>query len=915
MEAEGNNIKVCVRVRPFNKREEDMKSPCCVDMPTKTVVTIPDDRGKPKDFTFDRAYWSHDKSTGDFATQETLMEDLGIMLQNNTLAGFNSCLFAYGQTGSGKTHSVLGLPDPPEMRGLLPRIVESIFGEIEADKKSANPSEFQCVVTYLEIYNEAIADLLVPIADRKGKLDVHMHPQLGVVIPGLVETPVRTYDEVQALIDFGSKTRTVAATSMNATSSRSHCSFGFELEKKTVVNGTVSNLRAKLNLVDLAGSERQKKTAAEGKTLKEGAAINVSLSNLALVIKSLAEASSQKKDAKNPVFVPFRTSKLTFILQTSLSGNSKTVMVAAISPAVDNVEETLSTLRFAASVKMIKTDAKKNEQSKETILNELKGEIEKLKAQLRDGGGGNSDPDALSGMEHLYKKFGQDFEKQLEEKKAADERRKQALEEMGLSGDWMASALGMSKSTPQLHNINEDPSLSGCLVYFLVMKEYTTIGCSKDCKIKLTGLGMEDKMLTIHNEDDVTLKITVGEGRVLINAKKPNEARELQHFDRIVLGHAFVLRVTIPNKAAESAHTGFQADEALLDIMSEDREEFQQLSFYFQELQTRVGQTKAQVFMNEFRSVVALVDEVNMISKVIRPNENLIFSIEVMSDVFTYMNDEPECIIRLSQRFTGKQRLYAAMYSHFGNDGIPATMASKLERSSKRAQRMKGSTSLAVWDVPSFKIRMNHFREIYELYINGETVDFRKPEHNPFVQLLPMDVADILQHQDFNLMELQAQNNVASLEPGSISSKYFELEQELDEDRVKWEDQLEAEKAKVEVELKRKAIEIRQLEEELRTIRGVGEKTVAFQLPDDSTFDTRISAAQEEICEVGNMAKNMVHNLEKLKRQVILDTTGVELPEIQESLDCMKIPNRQIENESGEASSDAESSEEDSAEG
>merc|ERR1712196_465975 len=131
--------------------------------------------------------------------------------------------------------------------------------------------------------------------------------------------------------------------------------------------------------------------------------------------------------------------------------------------------------------------------------------------------------------------------------------------------------------------------------------------------------------------------------------------------------------------------------------------------------------------------------------------------------------------------------------------------------------------------------------------------------------------------------------------------------------RVKWEDQLEAEKAKVEVELKRKAIEIRQLEEELRAIRGVGEKTVAFQLPDDSTFDTRILAAQEEICEVGNLAKNMVHNLEKLKRQVILDTTGEELPEIQESPDCMKIPNRQTENES-EPSEASESSEEDSAE-
>ncbi|CAE7190037.1 KIF13B [Symbiodinium pilosum] len=342
--------------------------------------------------------------------------------------GFNNCLFAYGQTGSGKTHSVLGADDPPENRGLLPRILLELFKRIETTRSSAKV-EFQCQawqehaefdycssrrepeptprtwqVSYLEIYNEQIRDLLVPLTDKPAKLTapllqvelVRHHPKLGIYVAGLTTNAVTTYEEVQSILDFGAKSRSVprgckgsvgasgfnevcfVGLARNSASSRSHCIFNFVLLKREVADGVDSEQRASVNLVDLAGSERQKKTGASGSLLKEGAMINQSLSNLALVINKLA--ASGRDDGKAD-FVPFRNSKLTHILQLgwsykehpmlpqdfdgqeSLSGNSKTVMIAALSPALSNFDETLSTLKFARAqtCKNVATKAVRNQ--------------------------------------------------------------------------------------------------------------------------------------------------------------------------------------------------------------------------------------------------------------------------------------------------------------------------------------------------------------------------------------------------------------------------------------------------------------------------------------------------------------------------------------------------------------------------
>jgi len=769
-------------------------SVCCVECPNEVDVVIVEESGHERKYTFDRAYWSHDESSSHFATQETLMQELGLMLQSNTLAGYNSCLFAYGQTGAGKTHSVLGLIDPPEMRGLLPRIVEHLFEVIEEDQRSTNPSVFEVTVSYLEIYNEVINDLLVPPSDRSAKLEIHQHPKLGVHIPGLTMTLVSKYEDVQRLIDFGAKTRTVAATCMNPTSSRSHCVFSVELQKKSVIDGVESFIMARLNLVDLAGSERQKKTEASGSRLKEGSMINQSLTNLAIVISKLADAATKRR--KKNDFIPFRNSKLTYILQDSLSGNSKTVMMAAISPALDNAEETTTTLRFAESVKKIKTSASKNEESKESLVDQLKQEIENMKKMLESGGPGNTSV-TLSDIESLKARqtaYGTDLHQQLEDKKAADARREEALADMGLTNTELASNLGMTESTPQLININEDPSLSGCLIYFILKDETILVGKDDKCKIKLSGLGIQPVIASLFNYDDIKVTLSVEAGRVLVNGKVPKENIVLHHQSRLIFGHAYCFRVSIPNdlegqKMAKANQ--FLLTEALAEIVPSEAEDYKQCLSYVNQLQARVGSHKAKAFMIEFGHVVSMVDEANMIAAILRPREHLQFCAEVMTDIYTYETDEPECMVRLTVHDTPLMRLKKAIKRRFMVRDTFSKMASTVNSSIFGDST---SATLAVWDLHQFKLRLKHMRDLYQLFAyDPEHPDLSCPLKNPFVQFTSLDVATFVRtadktHEKLHALELEKQflkeAHANKLEATRTAIAKFEAEAKERENRL-----------------------------------------------------------------------------------------------------------------------------------
>lgn len=383
------NVKVAVRCRPMNTRETQLGAKCVVSVQDNHSIRIQsssslENGSSPKPsgdgaldagtklFTFDHAYFID-------STQEQVYNDVAKSIIDQALQGFNGTIFAYGQTGSGKTHTMMG---SSEDLGIVPRMYNDLFDRIrealgthEAPQPLSTISiQYLVTVSYLEIYNEVLKDLLSP-TDKI--LKIREHPDLGIYVDNLAELVVKEPNDVARLLQQGNKIRQVAATQMNESSSRSHSCFTIKVlsKKEESVNGInkETTMTAKINLVDLAGSERASKTGASGDRLKEGAAINKSLSALGNVITMLTDRSKKKQH------VPYRDSKLTRLLQESLGGNSLTVMIAAISPADDNYDETLTTLQYATRAKAIKNATKRNEDINERLIRELREEIERLR--------------------------------------------------------------------------------------------------------------------------------------------------------------------------------------------------------------------------------------------------------------------------------------------------------------------------------------------------------------------------------------------------------------------------------------------------------------------------------------------------------------------------------------------------------
>ncbi|ORY85511.1 P-loop containing nucleoside triphosphate hydrolase protein [Protomyces lactucae-debilis] len=380
------SIRVVVRVRPLNARERARNARCLIKMhPSTQATTIypPTDDQDPanaralrrkleeqKTFTFDHSLWSVDEADPHFAPQAALHDRLGREFVQHALEGYNCCILAYGQTGSGKTHSMAGTQSDP---GLVPRICNEIFDKI-SQRQSAEGSHatFQVSVNYYEIYNETATDLLLARDLRSGSqprkaLRVRESPETGPYLEGLSEFHVSNYSDVDAFMQLGNSVRRTASTKMNDTSSRSHAVFTLTIQQ-TVTDGPNADVVGKTSrfrLVDLAGSERATATGATGERLREGANINKSLTTLGRVISRLAELPSARPTTapvghvSAPPVVPYRDSILTWLLSDSLGGNSKTAMIACISPA--DYEETLTTLRYADAVKKISLHAKVNE--------------------------------------------------------------------------------------------------------------------------------------------------------------------------------------------------------------------------------------------------------------------------------------------------------------------------------------------------------------------------------------------------------------------------------------------------------------------------------------------------------------------------------------------------------------------------
>uniref|UniRef100_G3Q2I5 Kinesin-like protein n=1 Tax=Gasterosteus aculeatus aculeatus TaxID=481459 RepID=G3Q2I5_GASAC len=368
---EGNdNVKVVVRCRPFNQKEKMMshKQAVIVDeiRGTITVNKLESPHEPPKSFTFDTVFGPDSKQLDVYNLTARPIVD-------SVLEGYNGTIFAYGQTGTGKTFTMEGVRAVPELRGIIPNSFAHVFGHIA---KAEGDTRFLVRVSYLEIYNEEVRDLLGK--DQLQRLEVKERPDIGVYIKDLSSYVVNKADDMDRIMTMGHKNRSVGATNMNEHSSRSHAIFTITIEcSEKGVDGNQHVRMGKLHLVDLAGSERQGKTGATGQRLKEATKINLSLSTLGNVISALVDGKS--------THVPYRNSKLTRLLQDSLGGNSKTMMCANIGPADYNYDETISTLRYANRAKNIKNKARINEDPKDALLRQFQKEIEELKKKLVEG--------------------------------------------------------------------------------------------------------------------------------------------------------------------------------------------------------------------------------------------------------------------------------------------------------------------------------------------------------------------------------------------------------------------------------------------------------------------------------------------------------------------------------------------------
>jgi len=599
------SVKVAVRVRPFNKRELSRNAKCIISMTgAATAIQNPDDADDERSFNFDYSYWSHDggveradgyvepKPGSNFVGQQEVFDDIGQGVLKNAWAGFNTSLFAYGQTGSGKSWSVVGYG---VNSGIVPRFCEEIFKGINKKKEEGDPTEYEVLFSMMEIYNERVRDLLAPPTRAKESLKVRQHPKRGFYAEGLLIEAVSDYEAIERRTEEGTKNRTVASTNMNATSSRAHTIVGVTFTQKGKnAAGEETAKSSVVNLVDLAGSERADSTGATGDRLKEGSAINQSLSSLGNVISALAERSEGKQ-----VRVPYRDSVLTKLLKNALAGNSKTIMIAALSPADINYDETLSTLRYADRAKQIKTKATVNEDPTAKLIRDLQDENEKLKEMLTAGGGApapmksgaddddDDDEDDNEGLteeevkarveEELAARMAENERQMADMQKAWQEKLDEAKAKNSSTDIAIATAAEERKTRPHLYNLNMDPMLTGMIVHIL-QDGVNTIGRGKQDpspSIGLHGLNISAQHAEIQLADggNASIRLVDSEARLLVNGETVSEDVQLNHSDRIMIGTSHLYVLMLPGATNPAEPITFELAQEEISQNSDDEDD------------------------------------------------------------------------------------------------------------------------------------------------------------------------------------------------------------------------------------------------------------------------------------------------------------------------------------------------------
>uniref|UniRef100_A0A8C1N0I8 Kinesin-like protein KIF16B n=1 Tax=Cyprinus carpio TaxID=7962 RepID=A0A8C1N0I8_CYPCA len=556
-------VRVFTGVATCTVLEKDLSAKCIIEMEgNKTTITnlkIPDGvtgdsvRERTKTFTYDFSYDSSDGKNSSFVSQEKVFRDLGTDVLKAAFEGYNACIFAYGQTGSGKSHTMMGIPGDV---GLIPRICEGLFSRISGMTRRDEAS-FRTEVSYLEIYNERVRDLLRRKMAETYNLRVREHPKEGPYVEDLSKHLVQNYNDVEELMEAGNINRTTASTGMNDTSSRSHAIFTINFTQAKFDAEMPSETVSKIHLVDLAGSERADATGATGVRLKEGGNINKSLVTLGNVISALADLSLEEGNShlkKKQVFVPYRDSVLTWLLKDSLGGNSKTIMIATISPADVNYGETLSTLRYANRAKNIINKPTINEDSNVRLIRELRAEIARLKALLVQGNqiALLDSPTALSMEEELHHNEARVLELTKEWTNKWNETQN-ILKEETLALRKEGIGVILDSELPHLIGIDDDLLSTGIILYHL-KEGRTYVGrddATNEQDIILHGLGLESEHCLIENQNGTVTLIPLNDAQCSVNGVQITEPCPLNQGAVILLGRTNMFRFNHPKEAAK----------------------------------------------------------------------------------------------------------------------------------------------------------------------------------------------------------------------------------------------------------------------------------------------------------------------------------------------------------------------------
>jgi len=685
----GESVKVAVRVRPFNQREKDRGAKCIIQMEGKnTSIANPDpeNKEKPKAFAFDYSYWSHDgyedvdgvlTATNDkYATQRAVFDHLGQGVLDNAFEGYNCSLFAYGQTGSGKSFSMVGYG---KNKGIVPITCDELFKMIE---KSQGDTKYEVTFSMLEIYNEQVRDLLRK-DNPKGGLQVRQNPKLQLFyVEKLKKVAVGSYNEIERRMEEGTANRTVACTQMNATSSRAHTVVTITFDQITKNQaGQETKKSSSINLVDLAGSERADSTGATGDRLKEGANINKSLSSLGNVISALADQSLGKKK----VVVPYRDSVLTKLLMSALGGNSKTIMIAALSPADINYDETLGTLRYADRAKKIKNKAVVNENPMDKLIRELREENEKLRKQA----GGNFTESAPGMSAEDVEKMREEIRAQLlaNQEQMNDMDWDKKLVESRVEDDQLKENVTTIKG-PYFVNLNEDPMLSGVIKLKIEDGKEMMIG-RKDASPKpdviLTGLSIQKNHASVtYANNEVVLKPLTQGAKTKVNGTPLTGEQKLEHNDRVMFGsnHLYVFINPLKPDLPEGTP-------ATIDWEFAQKELAEQSGFS----QLQAGMTKDQQRAQEqVLELLPMVTEMNAVSEEL--NKYRSFELVLMSGV---QQDEKD-------------------------------------RTTKVMVKVKNllNNNVWMWERGKFMNRRYMIQELYQQYLDGDDQHERSEENDPF---------------------------------------------------------------------------------------------------------------------------------------------------------------------------------------